>query len=74
MQHSREPVGMHIANGMYGLILVEPVGGLPPVEHEYHIMQSELYPTGRHGEEGWQPFDLEKALEHDATDGSRPAC
>lgn len=26
------PVGMHIANGMYGLILVEPEGGLPPVK------------------------------------------
>src|SRR5688572_19909627 len=28
------PVGMHVANGMYGLILVEPPGGLPPVDHE----------------------------------------
>ena len=29
------PVGMHIANGMYGLILVEPEGGLPPVDREF---------------------------------------
>ncbi len=29
------PVGMHVANGMYGLILVEPEGGLPPVDREY---------------------------------------
>jgi len=28
------PVGMHIANGMYGLILVEPEGGLPPVDKD----------------------------------------
>jgi nitrite reductase (NO-forming) len=26
------PAGLHIANGMYGLILVEPKGGLPPVD------------------------------------------
>ena len=32
------PVGMHIANGMYGLILVEPKGGLPPVDKEYYVM------------------------------------
>ena len=30
------PVGMHIGNGMYGLILVEPKEGLPPVDHEYY--------------------------------------
>ena len=33
----------HIANGMYGTILVEPVGGLKPVEKEFQIMQSEFY-------------------------------
>jgi copper-containing nitrite reductase len=37
------PVMDHIANGMYGLILVEPKGGLPKVDHEYYVMQSELY-------------------------------
>lgn len=36
------PVGMHIANGMYGLILVEPEGGLPPVDKEYYIMQGDF--------------------------------
>jgi nitrite reductase (NO-forming) len=60
------PVGMHIANGMYGLILVEPEGGLPPVDHEYYVMQSEFYTTGRYGEPGLQPFSMEKALEEDA--------
>jgi copper-containing nitrite reductase len=37
------PVMDHIANGMYGLILVEPEEGLPKVDHEYNVMQSELY-------------------------------
>jgi len=60
------PVGMHIANGMYGLILVEPAAGLPPVDHEYYVMQSEFYTTGRYGEEGLQPFSMEKALKEDA--------
>jgi nitrite reductase (NO-forming) len=32
-------VAEHIANGMYGLILVEPEGGLPPVDHEFYVMQ-----------------------------------
>jgi nitrite reductase (NO-forming) len=56
------PVGMHIANGMYGLILVEPEGGLPPVDKEYYVMQSEFYTRGGYGEEGLQPFDMAKAL------------
>ena len=61
------PVGMHIANGMYGLILVEPREGLPPVDREYYIMQSEFYTRGRHGAEGLQPFDMEKAIEERPT-------
>jgi len=56
------PVGMHIANGMYGLILVEPEGGFPPVDHEYYVMQGEIYTTGGYGEEGLQNFSMEKAL------------
>ncbi len=56
------PVGMHIANGMYGLILVEPKAGLPKVDKEYYVMQSEFYTKGKHGEPGLQPFDMEKAL------------
>jgi nitrite reductase (NO-forming) len=60
------PVGMHIANGMYGLILVEPKEGLPPVDREYYVMQSEFYTTGRYGEGGLQPFSMEKALQEEA--------
>jgi len=56
------PVGMHIANGMYGLILVEPKEGLSPVDKEYYVMQSEFYTGGSYGEGGLQPFDMGKAL------------
>ncbi len=57
------PVGMHIANGMYGLILVEPVGGLPKVDKEFYVMQGEFYTKGKYGEAGLQPFSMEKALQ-----------
>ena len=57
------PVGMHIGNGMYGLILVEPKEGLPPVDHEYYVMQGEFYTTGQYGEEGLQGFDMDKAVD-----------
>ncbi|APG64612.1 nitrite reductase, copper-containing [Tenacibaculum todarodis] len=60
------PVGMHIANGMYGLILVEPEGGLPKVDKEYYIMQGDFYTKGDTGEKGLQPFDMKKAVEEDA--------
>jgi nitrite reductase (NO-forming) len=56
------PVGMHIANGMYGLIFVEPKGGLPKVDREYYVVQSEFYTTGKHGAPGLQGFNMEKAL------------
>ncbi|PCJ81685.1 MAG: nitrite reductase, copper-containing [Bacteroidetes bacterium] len=56
------PVGMHIANGMYGLILVEPEGGLPEVDREYYVMQSEFYTKGKNGQPGLQPFSMEKAI------------
>ncbi len=56
------PVGMHIANGMYGLFLVEPREGLKPVDKEFYIMQSEFYTKGRHGEKGLQEFDFDKAI------------
>ena len=39
------PMTAHIANGMYGLILVEPEHPLPPADREYSIMQSEFYTT-----------------------------
>ncbi|MBW7848538.1 MAG: nitrite reductase, copper-containing [Bacteroidales bacterium] len=57
------PVGMHIANGMYGLILVEPLEGLPPVDHEFYVMQGEFYTSGRYGDKGHQDFSMQKALD-----------
>lgn len=60
------PVGMHIANGMYGLILVEPEGGLPPVDKEYYIMQGDFYTKGENGAPGLQAFDMKKAVDEDA--------
>ncbi len=57
------PVVMHVANGMYGLILVEPKGGFPKVDHEYYVMQGEFYTKGKNGEAGEQPFSMEKAID-----------
>jgi len=55
------PVPTHVANGMYGLILVEPKEGLPPVDREYYVMQGEFYTSGANGDTGLQAFDLAKA-------------
>src|SRR6185437_3783465 len=56
------PVGMHIANGMYGLILVDPKEGYPKVDKEFYLMQGEFYTKGKNGEPGLQPFDMDKAI------------
>ncbi|WP_296117205.1 copper-containing nitrite reductase [uncultured Neisseria sp.] len=56
------PVGMHIANGMYGLILVEPKEGLPKVDKEFYIVQGDFYTKGKKGAQGLQPFDMDKAI------------
>ena len=57
------PVAMHVGNGMYGLILVEPREGLPKVDHEYYVMQGDFYTIGPNGEQGLQPFSMAKALD-----------
>ena len=56
-------VANHISNGMYGMILVEPVGGLPKVDREFYVMQGELYTTGHFGDSGLQEFSVDKLLD-----------
>lgn len=61
------PVPDHIANGMYGVILVEPEKGLPNVDHEYYVMQSEFYTKGAFGDEGLQQYSPEKGAAENPT-------
>ena len=61
------PVPMHLANGMYGMILVEPKAGLAKVDREFYVMQSEFYTTGKFGEKGLQTLDMEKGIDERPT-------
>ena len=55
-------VAQHIANGMYGLILVEPEGGLSKADREYYVMQGEIYTEQAHGSEGLLTESIDKLL------------
>ena len=61
------PVGMHVANGMYGLILVEPPQGMPKVDKEYYVMQGDFYTASKYREKGHAPFDMQKAIDENPT-------
>jgi nitrite reductase (NO-forming) len=61
------PVGMHVANGMYGLILIEPPEGLAKVDREYYVMQGDYYTVGKYREKGLQSFDMQKAIDENPT-------
>lgn len=61
------PVAMHIANGMYGLIYVQPKEDLPKVDKEFYVMQGDFYTKGKNGAPGLQPFDMEKAIDEHPT-------
>ena len=62
--HCAHPnVAAHMAHGMYGLILVEPKEGLPPVDKEFYVAQGEFYATGNLGKKGLQVFDAHKMLD-----------
>lgn len=64
--HCASPhIPTHVANGMYGMILVEPKAGLAKVDKEFYVMQGEFYTTGKNGEKGLQGFSKEKMdMEH----------
>lgn len=61
------PVPMHVANGMYGMILVEPPEGFGYADHEWYLMQGELYTAGKYHEPGLQTFDMDKGIEERPT-------
>jgi len=61
------PVPMHVANGMYGMILVEPPGGLPRVDREYYVMQGDFYTQGAYHAPGLQAFDLQAGIDEKPT-------
>jgi nitrite reductase (NO-forming) len=56
------PVASHIANGMYGLILVEPEGGMVPVDREFYVMQGEIYTEEPFGTAGLLTESYDKLL------------
>ena len=57
------PVGMHIANGMYGMIYVQPKKPLPKVDHEYYVVQGDFYTDADFGTKGLQPFSMKRAID-----------
>jgi len=62
--HCAHPnVANHMAHGMYGLILVEPKEGLPPVDRELYVMQGEFYTASARGTKGLQVIDATKMLD-----------
>jgi nitrite reductase (NO-forming) len=58
-------VAEHISNGMYGMILVEPEGGLPPVDHEFYVMQGEIYTNEAFGSTGHLTENVQALLNED---------
>lgn len=56
-------VSTHNSHGQYGLILVEPKEGLPPVDKEFYVVQGELYTSGDIGKKGLVPFDSQALLD-----------
>lgn len=55
-------VAHHISNGMYGLIVVEPPEGLAPVDHEFYVMQGDMYLKGNRGQAGHHEFSVDEML------------
>jgi nitrite reductase (NO-forming) len=59
-------VAHHITNGMYGLAVIEPEGGLPEVDREFYVMQGELYTNEPFGKRGASSFNVDKLLSEQA--------
>jgi nitrite reductase (NO-forming) len=57
----------HIASGMYGLIVVEPPEGLPPVDHEFYVMQGDFYLDGDREEKGLHDFSMKDMTDEHPT-------
>lgn len=55
-------VARHITNGMYGMILVEPQGGLPKVDREFYVMQGEVYTSEPLGTKGFLTESQDKLM------------
>ena len=56
-------VPTHIANGLYGLIVIDPQEGWPPVDREFYVMQGEIYTEGKVGRKGFQNFSPQKMMD-----------
>jgi nitrite reductase (NO-forming) len=54
------PVDQHVTNGMYGLVVVEPPGGLPKVDREWYVMEGEFYVHSDAAVPGVRATDLAK--------------
>jgi len=63
-----DPIPVHVGNGMYGMILVEPTNGLPPVDKEFYVQQSEVYAT----EDPDNPKSKELVLSYDDLLNEKP--
>ena len=61
------PIPVHISNGLYGLILVEPKEGLKKMDREYYLMQSEFYTETPIGTKGLAPFSSQKGMDENPT-------
>lgn len=58
-------VSTHNSHGQYGLILVEPKEGMPPVDKEFYVVQGELYTKGVIGKKGLTIFDGNALLDEE---------
>ena len=56
------PVGEHVANGMYGMIVVEPPEGLPAVDHEWYMMEGDFFLKGDRDLKGLREFSFDKLM------------